>query len=100
MKAIELKVVNAGTVEICRAIEHEPNHTDDSGVLARYQATSPAAILDIVKRHDNVIRANSVKAERTSTYTLRKAENDWNTAVDLSNWAEFSRECGEKVASA
>ena len=91
MNAIELKVREAGTIEIERIVEHEPNRTDDSGALATYQALTPDSMLEIVKRHDNVLRVNADKTERSSDYTLRKAKNDWLAATALTDWTKFQK---------
>lgn len=76
MKAIELQCWKPGRISIVRAMDHEPNRTDESGALAVYQCTTPEALQNVVARYDVVYRPN-MKEEPGKAYTLRKARNDF-----------------------
>ena len=80
MQAIELKCNQAGTLEITNVVEFEPNHIDESGALAHYQAVSAEKLHSIAVEYDNVIRPNGQHLSGKD-YSLRMAKNDFKSFI-------------------
>jgi len=80
MNAIEMKCNAVGTIEIVRAITHEPNRIDDSGAYATYQAISADNLHEIAANYSNVVRPNG-KVLKGAIYTERMAQNDFAALV-------------------